>query len=195
MTTQDGFLARWVPSLLDCFPMAAIIVDAAGVVLAANARAQLTLENQDGIVATSASRQKCGSSPTSLSELLSRCDANRDDPFTTIVPRSGNDSSWLVRVKSLEGACSNPTHLLTWVDPRSAPATDWGFVASIYGLSQAEKKVAALLANGDDLATAAKKLGIKHDTARSHLKSIFRKMHLHRQQELIRITAMMSFVC
>jgi DNA-binding CsgD family transcriptional regulator len=195
MTSRNARSDQWTRSLLDCFPFAAAVVDARGVTRFANERAQSTFQSLDGIVDHAPAQGSCRSSSLTLSDLLARANPS-ESRMTLVVPRSTSGNSWLVRLKQLqeeEPGCQG--FLVTWVDPRSAPATDWDLVASIYGLSQAEKRVAALLANGEELASAARTLGIQSDTARSHLKSIFRKMDLHRQQDLVRMATMLSFVC
>ena len=50
-----------------------------------------------------------------------------------------------------------------------------------------EATLAALLAQGSDLDEAATELGIRRNTARSHLQSIFMKTDVKRQSELVRM--------
>jgi DNA-binding CsgD family transcriptional regulator len=54
-----------------------------------------------------------------------------------------------------------------------------------FGLSPAEARLAALLFAGASLQSCAKALGIKYETARSYLKSVFQKTGTHRQAELV----------
>ena len=56
---------------------------------------------------------------------------------------------------------------------------------ALYDLTPAECKIAALLLEGQDPATAAESLGISKQTVRQHLKSIMSKTDTHRQAELI----------
>jgi DNA-binding CsgD family transcriptional regulator len=54
-----------------------------------------------------------------------------------------------------------------------------------YGLTRAEARLALEIARGDGRAAAAERAGISVNTARTHLASIFGKMGVHRQAELI----------
>jgi DNA-binding CsgD family transcriptional regulator len=56
-----------------------------------------------------------------------------------------------------------------------------------FGLTGAEAHLAARLAIGEDLRSAADKLKITYGTARSRLAEIFRKTDTRRQGELIRL--------
>ncbi|MCL6263255.1 helix-turn-helix transcriptional regulator [Craterilacuibacter sp. RT1T] len=57
----------------------------------------------------------------------------------------------------------------------------------LFGLTPAESLLAVHLANGLSLEEAAEELGIRHNTARAHLRSIFSKTGVRRQTELVRI--------
>ena len=56
---------------------------------------------------------------------------------------------------------------------------------SHFGLTQAEARLALHLVAGETLRCAAVKLSISYETARSQLKSIFKKTRTHRQAELV----------
>ncbi|MBS7743726.1 MULTISPECIES: helix-turn-helix transcriptional regulator [unclassified Chelatococcus] len=49
-----------------------------------------------------------------------------------------------------------------------------------------ERRVADKLKDGCDLKSAAAELGISYQTARTHLRSLFAKMDVHRQSDLVR---------
>src|SRR5262245_44844330 len=59
------------------------------------------------------------------------------------------------------------------------------FLETRFGLSQAEARLAALLFAGASLRSSAEALGIKYQTARSRLKSVFEKTGTRRQPELV----------
>lgn len=61
----------------------------------------------------------------------------------------------------------------------------WRRVAQIFGLSQAEARLAVRLAGGASLEKAVLHMGISIHTARSQLKSIFSKTGCRRQAELV----------
>ena len=54
-----------------------------------------------------------------------------------------------------------------------------------FGLSPAEARLVLRLVAGDTLRSAAAKLAIRYETARTHLKSIFSKTGTNRQAELV----------
>jgi DNA-binding CsgD family transcriptional regulator len=58
-------------------------------------------------------------------------------------------------------------------------------LAARFGLTPAEARLAARLAAGDALQTAADRLGVTYGTARQYLKSVFAKTETHRQAELV----------
>jgi DNA-binding CsgD family transcriptional regulator len=57
----------------------------------------------------------------------------------------------------------------------------------LFQLTPAESALAIELANGLSLEEAAEALGIRRNTARAHLRSIFSKTGVRRQTELVRI--------
>ena len=57
----------------------------------------------------------------------------------------------------------------------------------LYGLTRAEARLAAALANGHSLEKIAKQFGVSKHTVRSQLKSCFRKTGTNRQTELVKL--------
>lgn len=66
-------------------------------------------------------------------------------------------------------------------DKRADPQT----LRDLLGLTMAEARLAASLAEGLSLVQAAKRLGIAHNTAKAQLSSVFAKTGVHRQAQLI----------
>lgn len=56
---------------------------------------------------------------------------------------------------------------------------------SKYGLSEREKEVINLLANGNNYQQIADQLFISVDTVRHHIKNIYKKLHVHTQSEAV----------
>ncbi len=75
--------------------------------------------------------------------------------------------------------------ILSNLVPRTAP--DPALIGQAFDLTPAESRLAALLATGTSLASAAEHARISRETARNHLKSIFSKTGVHRQSELIKL--------
>jgi DNA-binding CsgD family transcriptional regulator len=59
--------------------------------------------------------------------------------------------------------------------------------AHIFDLSPAQKKLAGLLAEGLALPEVAERMGITHNTARTHLQRVYEKTGVHTQTALIRV--------
>jgi DNA-binding CsgD family transcriptional regulator len=55
----------------------------------------------------------------------------------------------------------------------------------LYGLTPAEARICMLLSQGVSMPIAAQRQGVSYETARSHLKSIFSKIGVTRQTELV----------
>lgn len=66
-------------------------------------------------------------------------------------------------------------------DKRADPQT----LRDLLGLTMAEARLAASLAEGLSLVQAAQRLGIAHNTAKAQLSSVFAKTGVHRQAQLI----------
>ena len=60
-------------------------------------------------------------------------------------------------------------------------------LSQVFGLSPAEARLAAALADGLSPEQAARKLGIAKATVRSQLKGVFSKTETHRQSELVAV--------
>ncbi|MFE0753374.1 helix-turn-helix transcriptional regulator [Inquilinus sp. NPDC058860] len=74
-------------------------------------------------------------------------------------------------------------------DPARLSASSERRLATLFGLSRAEARLAALLGSGVTLAEAAERLTIRYETARTQLKSVFVKTDTHRQADLVALFA------
>lgn len=68
--------------------------------------------------------------------------------------------------------------------PRDLPVDS---LRGVFDLTEAEGRLAALLASGEDLKTAAQELSITYGTARARLAEIFHKTETRRQGELVNL--------
>ena len=69
------------------------------------------------------------------------------------------------------------------VGPKARPNAS--LLSQAFGLTSAEAKLAATLADGTSLKEAAQELTISRETARSQLKTVFTKTDTHRQSQLV----------
>jgi DNA-binding CsgD family transcriptional regulator len=72
-------------------------------------------------------------------------------------------------------------------DPMQANAIDDAALKATFGLTAAERRLTMLLLQGTTMKEASKTLEVSPNTAQSQLKSIFSKVGVHRQAELIRV--------
>lgn len=80
-----------------------------------------------------------------------------------------------------------PTVLAILRDPAATPPQSEEQIAELLGLTRAEARLAKQLVEGATLQAAAATLGISPNTARTQLRSIFRKTDTSRQAELLRL--------
>jgi DNA-binding CsgD family transcriptional regulator len=74
-------------------------------------------------------------------------------------------------------------------DPERQEATRTDLLMQLYGLTPKEATLAAKLAKGKYVEQAAEEMGMKYETARTHLRHIFRKTETSRQTELLLLIA------
>jgi len=67
-------------------------------------------------------------------------------------------------------------------------------LTSIYGLTETEARLASALSGGHSVESAAALLEMRPSTARFHLKAVFRKMGVGRQQDLVRLLTSLSIL-
>ena len=65
-------------------------------------------------------------------------------------------------------------------------------LTGVYGLTETEARLASALSGGHSLESAAVLLHMAPATARAHLKAVFRKINVNRQQDLVRVLASLS---
>ncbi len=64
----------------------------------------------------------------------------------------------------------------------------------LYGLTDTEARLASAIAAAHSLESAAACLHMQVATARSHLKAVFAKVGVHRQQDLVRLLTSLSTI-
>ena len=88
---------------------------------------------------------------------------------------------------NLPNGASAPAVVALICDPENSLAQSVRIVCQLYGLTQAETRLAELLTNGLSLAEIAQSMSLKLTTVRVYLKQIFMKTGVHRQPMLIRL--------
>jgi DNA-binding CsgD family transcriptional regulator len=177
-----------------------IMVDPDAHVLEANSPALAILNQADGIIMTAGkiSLQNPGQSQQ-LHELIRRNAEAAIDPSLGGLMRamlinrpSGKESiSLLVRPafsRTPRQLTIRPTALIHLVDPAQPRVTVINALIELFGLTPAEAKVALSLSNGLSIKEAARLSTTSAHTVRSQVRSIFSKMGINRQSQLIRTT-------
>jgi DNA-binding CsgD family transcriptional regulator len=73
--------------------------------------------------------------------------------------------------------------------PKDPPRHAERVIQSLFGLSPVEARIAKLLGDGLTPAEAAQQMRMRPNTLRSYMKSIFVKLDVHRQSELVRLVS------
>jgi DNA-binding CsgD family transcriptional regulator len=73
------------------------------------------------------------------------------------------------------------------IDPDQRASPSQALLMRLFDLTPTESKLASRLAEGTALGDVAQQLGMQPDTARKHVKSIFRKTGANRQSDLVRL--------
>jgi DNA-binding CsgD family transcriptional regulator len=179
-------------AILECFPAAAVVIDHTRVIRAANSRALVALRRRDALFECDRRLQFCcPETDLRFSHLLTFAG---EDTSILSVQRTQESGFWILKICRLTGAAaiSPASAFVAWLDPSECAPLDRVLVAKLYSLSPTEAKIAAALAEGGDLGCIASELGIRSATARSHLKAIFRKLKVNRQQDLVRLLTQLS---
>jgi len=77
------------------------------------------------------------------------------------------------------------------VEQKIGEPADPALVRDVFGLTLGEARVAALVGSGVALEDTAARLGVGKETVRTMLKSVFRKLGVSRQAELVALLARM----
>lgn len=110
-----------------------------------------------------------------------------------MVIRRAHKQPIIIRVLPVDGAARNPflgaRAILILSDPDESEGAQSTVLCQAFHLTPSEARLALLLAGGRSIEEAAYQLGIARETARSHLKSAFRKTGTHRQGELVALVS------
>lgn len=183
-------------AIFDALPHAVFALDSQGRLVLMNERAEellragwCSLRIESGLLRTGRSREQA-----QLDALIGR----------SIVPGIERAGGWIrletagggaplalfvthARAEELGLASREISVLVMAIDPARPIRPDCDALRTVLGLTSAEVRVATALASGLDLQGTALALQMSLETARSHLKSIFAKAGVHRQQDLLRV--------
>jgi len=184
---------------LESLQEGALLVDASGRVIRANAAAKAMLDDGNGIFLDKGRVAAAGSEI--LQKLIASCAQtclSLGGPGGEFkIPREHPRSPLHVTVTPLRSktqlvdvpwiGVEVPVAIVTVRDPDVDCGQQEINLRHRFGLTAAEARLAAEILKGDGRAAAARRRGISTATAKSHLSSIFEKTGTHRQAELIRL--------
>ncbi len=107
-------------------------------------------------------------------------------------PRPSGKRPFAILVTPVSGrypalAVVRPAVCIVIADPEAQKQLPADHLRVVFGLTEAEARMAALLASGEDLRSVAARLEVTYGTARARLATIFQKTQTKRQGELIRL--------
>jgi DNA-binding CsgD family transcriptional regulator/PAS domain-containing protein len=185
-------------SVIERLNAGVLLIDTRGQVLFANAAAKLILDRRDGLFLC---RGRLLATTAHLSERVARAIATAilppgptsREPVTIPVQRPSGRRALALTVCPVRGDNSwrvdfrHAAAIVLVGDPDARRPTSEEALTRLYRLTPAETRLATALAAGHTLAQAAELFGIRVETARIQLKSVFAKTGVRRQAELVRL--------
>lgn len=178
---------------LDRLHIGTIILDETQHILRTNAAARELMAAKDGLRNVNGMIEGCYASDSrNIRDLLARTANDPDMMLTQSLSRPDTDRKLGIVVRSIPLIASSegkvrPAWALFLRDPDARSGSMIDAIQQMFDFTRAEATLAAELANGLTLDEAADAMGIKRNTARAHLRSVFVKAGVTRQTELVRI--------
>jgi DNA-binding CsgD family transcriptional regulator len=197
IAAQLGTIPTWTATLLDQLPAGIFLLDGSGKVLHANSAGRAILSKRDGLVLLN-SRLVAAERNTraSLDRVVASCASAEPQGGELRVPRI--TGSWLLSVCPLSRQCAaamGESRCRAWVwisEPHLSAAGLTRRLGELFKLTLVEQRVAAALAQGLVPADIAEQQTVSINTVRSQVQSVFGKLGVHRQAELVRLVAEVS---
>ncbi len=191
-SARGAVFAQGIETGLDHLRAGAILLDRRGRIISMNARAAAIRDQvfhiQSGQL-TPRDTEMASAFGRMLQGVSAADHAHEIGPDAAIRLRCEDGSSFLARAAPLVGPAIDVfmrARILLLLTPlQSTGFESVARLRSVFGLTRAEARLAGCLAAGDDLASAAIRLGVSQGTLRGALKAIFRKTGAKRQAELV----------
>ena len=170
-----------------------IVLDETGRLFRANSTAEAVLSRSDGVRLLDGQLQGCTTADSrELRRLLVESRRRPGAIYGTSFSRPSGARKLGIIVRSIpqieqSEAKARPAWAVFFRDPdiRTCPERD--VVRQVFGFTPAEASLSMELINGRSLDEAAEVIGIRRNTARAHLRSIFVKADVTRQSQLLRV--------
>lgn len=188
-------------SILEMLPQAVFALSAAGHVAFANAAALRLVAKADGLRIDDGRLTTCSSADQApLDRLIQAIVHSRivtGSSGWTKASRAGDSPPYAIFVAPLAVQDDllriAAARLLVIVhDPTARGTADPAMLVKVYGLTETEARVAGAICAGHSVESAAASLNMGIATARSHLKAVFAKLRVNRQQDLVRLLTSLS---
>lgn len=190
-------------SALDRMTTPIVLVDAAGRILKTNRSADALLRRSDGLISGRDGLQATIAYESIRLRKLIRGAAltGNGDGFssggTMQIKRAAPHAPLTLLIAPASAVPEGPVQrrpaaCIFITDPELRVETNGEILRRLYGLTPAECALASLLAQGDPLQRAADQRHVTIATARSQLKSIFRKLNVASQSQLVRLLLLSS---
>jgi len=193
-----GAMQQCAAELLDHNPAAILLLDARRRIVYANRNAEALRSGRDGIQLTAQGvtlrrREDHDRIQALIARAIAPISSALDAPgaiMRAARPSGKRPYTILVAPVAKQHSLLSTFRPAVWVvisDPESEKPLPSARLRTAFGLTEAEARLGALLAGGDDLRSAAEKLGVTYGTARARLAQIFQKTETRRQGELIKL--------
>lgn len=170
---------------------AAVLVDRHGKIFEANASAEQLLSGEIRLRNGKLMHGHEASFPSldrALSRILNQAKAGLHFPVALPRENRGPLLAYPARLRrTVSNALADCQAIIVLVDPDARRNPTESTLRSVYKLSGAEARLAIHLSTGEALDKVADRLNISKETSRTQLKSIFAKLGLHRQAELVAV--------
>ena len=191
-SARGAMFGKGIETGLDHVRVGAILLDRRGRIVSMNARAASICDRVfyvRGGQLTPRDRDMEAAFGRTLQGVSAAAHAHEIPSDSPIALRCPDGSSFLARATPLVGPAID-VFMRAQILLLLTPLQVTGFESAdrlrhVFGLTRAEARLAARLAVGDDLASAAEHLGASQGTLRGYLKAIFRKTGVKRQSELV----------
>lgn len=173
-------------AMLDGLSHGALMVDARGRVLFANAPAEALLTEEsslrlrDGVLAT-----RGASTTAALFKLIA---GGLGGNLCVTAPDGATLELEVMPVpRKTQWSAQRPAAFVLVRSPKAAVLPSYQQIQSLFGCTRAQALLARELLHGDGIPAAAARLGVSRSTARTHLLELFHKTGTNRQAELVRL--------
>lgn len=181
-------------TVLDYLPFGLLLLDDKGKLLFANEVGRRALQNGRTVVARNGVVSLAGSGPSDFAPALT-APKEGEKPFCKNLPHPpGKPCSVMVAAlpKSEDTASKGdangwPASLVLIGDPELEYEPDANRLSSLFRVTEAQARVAALLMRGKTVEEVSSELSITQHTARNHLKRLFSRTETCKQAELVQL--------